>query len=60
VDNNPKKGNDVLAITNDFERTKFIICEYKEYANIPSQKISEKEFINFWNAKIAEIKKENI
>jgi hypothetical protein len=55
IDNNPQKVDDVLKIANIFSKTKFIVCEYKEYENLPASEISEKEFLDFWKTKIAGI-----
>jgi hypothetical protein len=56
IDNNPQKVDDVLKIANIFPKTKFIVCEYKEYENLPASEISEKKFLDFWKTKIAEVR----
>lgn len=51
VDDNPKKANDVLKISSDFEGVNFIVCEYKESENTKVPKIGENEFLEFWSKK---------
>ncbi|MDR2107114.1 MAG: DUF2608 domain-containing protein [Holosporaceae bacterium] len=55
IDNNPQKTADVLKIADDFDDTKFVVCKYGEHENIPAPEISEREFIDFWRSKIAEM-----
>ncbi|GHU14904.1 hypothetical protein FACS189449_12190 [Alphaproteobacteria bacterium] len=56
VDNSPKKIGDVLKIADSFAGVKFVVCKYDEYQNVAVPEISEQEFLDFWNRKIAETK----
>jgi hypothetical protein len=60
VDNNPKKIGEVLKIADSFARVKFVVCQYDEYKNVAVPEISKKEFLDFWNSKIAEMKSLNV
>jgi hypothetical protein len=57
VDNNSHKVSDVLKIASNFNDTKFIVCEYKEYANLPAPQISEQDFVKFWQSRISDGKR---